>query len=490
MCTYLKNMANYKHSQLKNKSFKEIQMLFNNTMKWIVTFVPMDTELVKENESAKLKRCLEIIPGDNDDVTIEATPLSSKSPTIVDYKIYKEGKKSFFKIIRADDKAVNEEMDDSLERADTTASSLGVEQDSGNINKTQSKSTLNEPSSIGTSSGSGPRSQETMRDTIAQTRSRTHKLKRLYKAGLTARVDSSNEASLVDETINNQGRFNDQEDAEMLFDVADELRGEESVKPKADKVVIQKPEQGITTTTLTTTTAAITIAAASTRPKAKGLVIHKQEQAPTPIKDQLMLDEELALKLQAKEEEEKRLAREKSQQIKEVNIAWGDIQEKIELIINWLKDCKVVERRNRPPTRAQQMSIMCTYLKNMEGWKPKSLKNKSFANTQELFNKAMKRVNTFFDYSSKLVVESSKEVEAEVTEGSSKRAGEALEQENAKKQKMEDDKESAELKQCLEIIPEDGDDVTIDATPLSSKSLIIFDYKIHKKKEEKLFPNF
>ncbi|GKA13819.1 hypothetical protein Tco_0693465 [Tanacetum coccineum] len=28
MCTYLKNMANYKHSQLKNKSFEEIHMLF------------------------------------------------------------------------------------------------------------------------------------------------------------------------------------------------------------------------------------------------------------------------------------------------------------------------------------------------------------------------------------------------------------------------------------------------------------------------------
>nr|GEV06641.1 ribonuclease H-like domain-containing protein [Tanacetum cinerariifolium] len=37
MCTYLKNMANYKHIQLKNKSFEEIQMLFDNTMKWIIT---------------------------------------------------------------------------------------------------------------------------------------------------------------------------------------------------------------------------------------------------------------------------------------------------------------------------------------------------------------------------------------------------------------------------------------------------------------------
>ncbi|GKA30019.1 hypothetical protein Tco_0716264, partial [Tanacetum coccineum] len=78
---------------------------------------------------------------------------------------------------------------------------------------------------------------------------------------------------------------------------------------------------------------------------------------------------------------------------------------------------------------------MCTYLKNMEGWKPKSLKNKSFANIQELFDKAMKRVNTFVDYRAEMVEESSKKVEAEVMEGSSKRAGEALEQESTKKQK-------------------------------------------------------
>nr|GFC59190.1 hypothetical protein [Tanacetum cinerariifolium] len=42
-----------------------------------------------------------------------------------------------------------------------------------------------------------------------------------------------------------------------------------------------------------------------------------------------MLDEEHAFKLQAKEEEE-RLARERDQQIKEVNVAWDDIQAKID----------------------------------------------------------------------------------------------------------------------------------------------------------------
>ncbi|GJV64314.1 putative ribonuclease H-like domain-containing protein [Tanacetum coccineum] len=46
-----------------------------------------------------------------------------------------------------EDEAINEEMDDSLVRAATTASSLEAEHDSDNIIKTQSKATPNEPSS-------------------------------------------------------------------------------------------------------------------------------------------------------------------------------------------------------------------------------------------------------------------------------------------------------------------------------------------------------
>nr|GFD57653.1 hypothetical protein [Tanacetum cinerariifolium] len=55
--------------------------------------------------------------------------------------------------------------------AATTASGLDAEQDMGIISKTHFTKTLNEPSSIGTSSGSGPMSQETMGDAAAQTRS-------------------------------------------------------------------------------------------------------------------------------------------------------------------------------------------------------------------------------------------------------------------------------------------------------------------------------
>ncbi|GKE44000.1 hypothetical protein Tco_1471284, partial [Tanacetum coccineum] len=51
---------------------------------------------------------------------------------------------------------VHKELGDNLVRAATTASSLEAEQDSGNINKTQSKATPNESSSLGTTSGGGP----------------------------------------------------------------------------------------------------------------------------------------------------------------------------------------------------------------------------------------------------------------------------------------------------------------------------------------------
>ncbi|GKC07177.1 hypothetical protein Tco_0998787 [Tanacetum coccineum] len=72
------------------------------------------------------------------------------------------------------------------------------------------------------------------------------------------------------------------------------------------------------------------------------------------------------------------------------------------------------EKRNRPPIKAQQRSIKCTYLKNIEEWKPKDLKNKSFDFIQKLFDKAMKRVNTFVDMDTELVKESSKKADADI----------------------------------------------------------------------------
>ncbi|GJX46641.1 putative ribonuclease H-like domain-containing protein [Tanacetum coccineum] len=48
--------------------------------------------------------------------------------------------------VKVGDEAIHKELGDSMERAATTASSLEVEQDSGNINRTQSMATLNDPS--------------------------------------------------------------------------------------------------------------------------------------------------------------------------------------------------------------------------------------------------------------------------------------------------------------------------------------------------------
>ncbi|GJV72557.1 hypothetical protein Tco_1492552 [Tanacetum coccineum] len=56
-----------------------------------------------DKEKEELKQNFEIVSDDGDDVTIDAIPLSVKI-LIVDYKIYQEGKKSFFQIIRADGK--------------------------------------------------------------------------------------------------------------------------------------------------------------------------------------------------------------------------------------------------------------------------------------------------------------------------------------------------------------------------------------------------
>nr|GEV26220.1 protein NEDD1 [Tanacetum cinerariifolium] len=58
-------------------------------------------KLEEQQEAEELKRNLEIVPDDEDDVFMNVVPLSSKPPTIINYKIYKEGKKEHFQIIRA-----------------------------------------------------------------------------------------------------------------------------------------------------------------------------------------------------------------------------------------------------------------------------------------------------------------------------------------------------------------------------------------------------
>nr|GEV23212.1 hypothetical protein [Tanacetum cinerariifolium] len=314
--------------------------------------------------------------------------------------------------------AVNEEMDDSLERATTTATSLDVEQDRGNISKTQSKATPNKQSSLGTSSGGGPRRQDTMRDTIAQNmsenvfnfsnnpplsrvntlesredrlklkelielytklfdmllnlestktvqakeianlkkrvnslerkrRSRSYRFKRLYKVGLSARVESS-------------------ADEESLVNVAS----------------IATSVTATTTTTATIPTISmdeITLAKAlikinTTRPKAKGIIMQEPSETPTTTP---IVSSQQPLKVQDKGKEI---------MIEEVNLAWDDIQakvdadyelaerllaeeqeqltyvEKAKLFMEFIEKrrkffaaIRTEEKRNKPPTKAQQL---------------------------------------------------------------------------------------------------------------------------------------
>ncbi|GJX81295.1 hypothetical protein Tco_0330776 [Tanacetum coccineum] len=184
-----------------------------------------------------------------------------------------------------------------------------------------------------------------------------------------ANIDVDEGITLVDDTqerygddMFDEGILNDEEvfegqDVDEIRNVAEKEVSTTNPVTTAGEVVtttsVDVPiiTDGTTVTTLPTitTTAAITIKAASTRPKAKRIVIQEQVQAPTPTvssqqpsqvkdkgkakmiepepvkkmskKDQIMLDKELALKLQTKEEEDERLAREKAQQVEETNIS-------------------------------------------------------------------------------------------------------------------------------------------------------------------------
>ncbi|GJV57177.1 hypothetical protein Tco_1458182 [Tanacetum coccineum] len=417
------------------------------------------------------------------------------------------------------DEDVNEKMDDSLVRATTTASGLEAEQDSVLALENTKTAQAQEITSL----------KLNVKKLEKKGGSRTHKLKILYKVGRSARMVSSNEASLgdqedaskqerkiddidkdakitsVDET---QGRYGD----DIMFDVSDLVGKEVFVAEQGVPDSKKDPSESITTTpTLTTTTAATTITAVNTRPKAKGLVIHEEEQATTPTvssqqpsqvkaldkgkwimveepvkmkkKDQISLDEELAFKLQAEEEEEERLAREKAQQIKEANIVAWDNKSKlfVQLLEARKKHFAVIraqEERNKPPNKAQKRNTMSTYLKNMAGYKHNQLKNNNFDDIQKLFDKAMKKVNTFVDMDTELVEGS--EVRAEGSEirveGSSKRGG----WEVGGEQKLEEDKETTELQRLIEVVP-DKEEVAIDAIPLATKPPSIVDYKIHKE---------
>nr|GEY33885.1 hypothetical protein [Tanacetum cinerariifolium] len=125
MMIYLRNMAGFKMDYFKGMSYDDIRLIFKKKFNSNVAFLEKTKEQMEEEDSKALKRAsesqaekaakkqkldeeveelkkhLQIIPNDEDDVYTESTPLARKVP-VVDYEIHSENNKPYYKIIRAD----------------------------------------------------------------------------------------------------------------------------------------------------------------------------------------------------------------------------------------------------------------------------------------------------------------------------------------------------------------------------------------------------
>nr|GEV12606.1 hypothetical protein [Tanacetum cinerariifolium] len=238
------------------------------------------------------------------------------------------------------DEAIHEEMDDSLERAATTATSLIAKQDKAILESSKDK-------------GLGEKDAS--------------------KQGRIADINANEDITLV--SIHD----------EQMFDADQDLGGEEVFVAQQDENVIEKE---VDVAQVQVTTAATT---------------------PTISIDELEPWDDVQAKINADYQLTERLQAEEQQELND--------EEKAKLFMQLLKKRRkfftakrVEEKMNKPPTQAQKRKIMCTYLKNIEGKKLTDLKNKSFDSIQKMFDKAFKMINTFVDYITELVEESSKKM--------------------------------------------------------------------------------
>nr|GEX60110.1 hypothetical protein [Tanacetum cinerariifolium] len=221
--------------------------------------------------------------------------------------------------------AIHKELGVSLVRTATTTSSLGAEQDSGD---TTTQTRVLELEKTKTSQHNEiASSKRRVKKLEKRNRSRTYKLKRLYKVGLSARVESSREEESLSEDASKQGMIeaidadedvtlvNDQDDAKKdMFDV-NGLGGEKVFAAAGQN------ENVVNITTEELTLAQALKALKFSKPKDKGKAIMIKEPVKPKKKDQIRLDEEATKKLQAEFNEEARLAREKAVKEQEANIA-------------------------------------------------------------------------------------------------------------------------------------------------------------------------
>nr|GEZ46287.1 hypothetical protein [Tanacetum cinerariifolium] len=317
---------------------------------------------------------------------------------------------------------------------------------------------------------------------------RTRRLKRLYKVGLTARVESfkeekagenveqdatiaKKEVSAVEsvEGITAATTLKISKDDVTLAQTLIEIK---AVKPMARGVTIQESSEFRT----------ISPSQLSQPPQAKdkGKEIMVEPEEPLKKKDQIALNEEVARKLEAhikaKMEEEERIEKEED----EANIAlieeWDDVQSTIDADRQLVEQLQTQEREQL--SIEERSKLLAELIES---------RKKYFAakRAKEINKPPTKAQQKSLMYSE--VMEGSKKTQEEVTEGSSKRVGDEIEQESAKRQRLEKEGDNAELKRCLEIVLEDDDYVTIKATPISSKSPTIVDYKIYKEGKKSYF---
>ncbi|GJV70705.1 hypothetical protein Tco_1490700 [Tanacetum coccineum] len=171
-------------------------------------------------------------------------------------------------------------------------------------------------------------------------KSRSHKLKRLYKVGFTARIESTKEEDLGEDDP--KGRINDMmtDDANITLvspfvdeDDVEMFDKEEDVSLNAIKDGVNENEEVVEEVCAGETKKTVsrfghtegeqgifqrtqTIAQPQDKGKAKMI-----EPVKHKMKDQVRLDEETALRLQAKFDEEVKLANEEAKNVKKANIA-------------------------------------------------------------------------------------------------------------------------------------------------------------------------
>nr|GEV13840.1 uncharacterized mitochondrial protein AtMg00810-like [Tanacetum cinerariifolium] len=278
-------------------------------------------------------------------------------------------------------------------------------------------------------------------------------------------IDQNAEITLDDET---QGRTNDDE----MFGVDDLTREEVVMETTIGVKDSATPTTNVTEDEVTMAQALAALKKAEEQEAARISIAQQDEESNNTWDNmQAMMDADtlLAERLQAREREE-----------------FSEVQ-KARLLVELIEKRKkhfaalrAQEKRNKPPTKTQIKSQISTYLRHMGGYKQYHLKGMSFDEIKELFDKEMTKVNDFIA------------MDLEAQESSTKRTTEHLESDISKKQKVDENVQPViddfeDIKKCIEIVPDDGDEVLIEATPISSRFPTIIDYKIHKKGKKNYF---